>query len=396
MAAYYNEIDPKAAAWLRELIKQGHIADGIVDERSIIDVTPDELRDFTQCHFFAGIGVWSYALRSAGWADDRPVWTGSCPCQPFSAAGARGGFDDERHLWPHWHHLISQCRPPVVFGEQVASKDGLGWLDLVCADMEATGYAIGSADLCAAGIGAPHIRQRLWFVGLADTDRDGCGAGDTIRTNGKERDAEHGGSKIGLADTDGRDASAEGIQREWKHRLQPENGDACLGPHPQRPAEIVDGRRPSPTNGFWRDADWLFCRDSGLADTDSIGTKRQSGDNAEAPRLQAAQREPINSADVSQRNGADHSGRGDVRSDGLSSGAGRPRPTNGFWRDADWLFCRDGKWRPVEPSTSPLAHGAAARVGRLRGYGNAIVAPAAQIFIEETMNIINDQTPIGV
>jgi DNA (cytosine-5)-methyltransferase 1 len=302
MAAYYNEIDPKAAAWLRELIKQGHIADGIVDERSIIDVTPNELRDFTQCHFFAGIGVWSYALRSAGWADDRPVWTGSCPCQPFSAAGARGGFDDERHLWPHWHHLISQCRPPVVFGEQVASKDGLGWLDLVCADMEATGYAIGAADLCAAGIGAPHIRQRLWFVGLADTK----GGGQWTRQCEKDRNTwEHrAGSYFGGLD----DTCGSGQQAKW----------SCPFRDGQQPEAIVRGAA------------------GGMADT------------------------------------------------------GRPRPTNGFWRDADWLFCRDGKWRPVEPSTSPLAYGVAGRVGRLRGYGNAIVAPVAQIFIEETMNIIND------
>jgi len=171
MAAYYNEYDPKAAAWLRELIKQGHIADGVVDERSIEDVKPIELMGYTQCHFFAGIGVWSYALRRAGWADDRPVWTGSCPCQPFSAAGKGAGFADERHLWPAFHHLISQCQPSVVLGEQVASKDGLAWLDLVHADLEATGYASGAVDLCAAGIGAPHIRQRLWWVGtrVADT-----------------------------------------------------------------------------------------------------------------------------------------------------------------------------------------------------------------------------------
>lgn len=115
MSAYYNEIDPFAAQWLRELIKAGHIAPGEVDTRSIENVAADDLAGFTQCHFFAGIGTWSYALRCAGWPDDRPVWTGSCPCQPFSAAGKRKGTADERHLWPAFFRLISQCRPDVIF-----------------------------------------------------------------------------------------------------------------------------------------------------------------------------------------------------------------------------------------------------------------------------------------
>ena len=164
MSAYYNEIDKEAAATLRELIKRGLIAPGEVDERSIEDVLPDELAGFTQWHFFAGEGIWSHALRNAGWPDHRPVVTGSCPCQPFSAAGQGGGFDDERHLWPAFFHLILHGIPRgvPVYGEQVASKDGLAWLDLVQSDLEGAGYAVRAVDLCAAGFGAPHIRQRLF------------------------------------------------------------------------------------------------------------------------------------------------------------------------------------------------------------------------------------------
>jgi DNA (cytosine-5)-methyltransferase 1 len=164
---YYNEWDKYAAQWLRNLIDAGHLPEGEVDERSIADVSPDDLIGFTQCHFFAGIGGWSLALDLAGWPRHREVWTGSCPCQPFSSAGQGGTFSDHRHLWPEFNRLIESRRPRVVFGEQVASKDGLAWLDLVQADLEIADYTSAAIDLCAAGIGAPHIRQRLYWV--ADT-----------------------------------------------------------------------------------------------------------------------------------------------------------------------------------------------------------------------------------
>jgi len=188
--AYYNENDPYCAQWLRNLISQGLIAKGEVDERSIEDIKPWELKPFTQCHFFAGIGGWSCALRLADIPDRFPVWTGSCPCQPFSSAGKGGGFADERHLWPAWLHLIRVLKPATILGEQVTSQSGLSWLDLVCSDLEGEGYACGAAVLPACSVGAPHIRQRLWFV----------------------------------ADADGVPASAKGLQRSWQHGQREENG----------------------------------------------------------------------------------------------------------------------------------------------------------------------------
>jgi DNA (cytosine-5)-methyltransferase 1 len=337
--AYYNEHDEKAAAWLRELIKAGHIAPGIVDERSIEDVLPNELAGFTQCHFFAGIGVWSYALRRAGWPDNRPVWTGSCPCQPFSAAGKGDGFADERHLWPAWFHLISQCRPDVVFGEQVASKDADTWIDLVHTDMEALGYAFGAVPFPSAGVGAPHIRDRLYWVADATGQRrqhEPTLSGSNCAMVGEAR------SRIGVgSDNDTGGMANASRERRDEGRNWNNSGD-------DRAILDADGA------------------DGGLGNTLIPGLEGQSRDG--------------NRSDEPGRIGTEQGG-----PVAETSAIVRPGPTNGFWRDADWLGCRDGKWRPVRPGTFPLAHGAPARVGRLRGYGNAINAEAATAFIEAWM-----------
>jgi DNA (cytosine-5)-methyltransferase 1 len=174
---YFNDNEKYVVQWLRNLYP-----DSVVDGRGVEELTADDVANYTRAHFFAGIGGWEYALTLAGWPETSPVWTASLPCQPFSTAGKRLGEQDERHLWPVFRNLVEQCLPPVIFGEQVASKDGRLWLSGVRADLEALGYAVGAADLCAAGIGAPHIRQRLYWVANANLESGQRRTGSLLRT----------------------------------------------------------------------------------------------------------------------------------------------------------------------------------------------------------------------
>lgn len=200
MKSFYNEFDPNAARWMRELIKAGQISQGEVDERSIKQLRGIDTDGFVRQHYFAGIGGWDLALNLAGWPRDRQVWTGSCPCQPFSSAGKRKGIEDDRHLWPEFLRLIAERRPAIVFGEQVASKDGRVWLTGVRSDLEALGYAVGAADLCSAGVGAPNIRQRLYWVAYA---HGGTGLGSQPQPIERQVSGCHDGNLDGMALPDG-------------------------------------------------------------------------------------------------------------------------------------------------------------------------------------------------
>ena len=283
---YYNEFDSNAAAWLRELINDGMIAPGGVDERSIIDVEAKDLEGYNQHHFFAGIGGWSYALRLANWRDDVSVWTASLPCQPFSLAGKQLGKQDERHLLPHFLELVKKCSPDTIFGEQVERAIGHGWLDDLQTTMETEGYAVGHCVLGAHSIGAAHIRQRLYWVAKSTGER--CGEARQLIAKYQKR----------IADASAVDGMADSMRKQI-----------------------------NPTNE--RRLHAKSCSNSVI----------------------------------------------------------------------DWVFCRDEKYRPIEPGILPLADGfprgmvhssdpnatQEARAMRLRGYGNAIVPTLAAEFIKSYM-----------
>ncbi|WP_272974821.1 MULTISPECIES: DNA cytosine methyltransferase [Gammaproteobacteria] len=450
MTAYYNEIDPFAAQWLRELIREGHIAPGDVDERSIEDVRPDELAGYTQCHFFAGIGVWSLALRRAGWPDDRPVWTGSCPCQPFSAAGKGNGFDDERHLWPSFQWLIQQRRPPKVLGEQVAAKRTDPWFDLVQADLEAMGYAFGCVPFPSAGVGAPHLRDRAFWVGDSECEGlegfagDGNGGQQPGRISSQQGgSAAPAGSHGGLANSDSSRCAPRGEGRKALGYGPSAESDSCAGE--------MGGADPVPTNGFWADADWLFCRDGkwrpvepalkqmadGLAcamvylrdarnDKEKIEeVKDAAADDSRSEEILRAVRDGAAPETVWLQIGRqigfyeatllfafllEHAGKLgrfiDCATQGGSEAcskvlrevrkSGAPtRPSCGRkytqqrpekFADALSELPQAGALEVIRTlNGSPLVDGAPARVGRLRGYGNAINAKQAEIFIRTVM-----------
>lgn len=396
---YYNEWDAKTAAWLRELIRRGHLPDGIVDERSITEVAPEDLRGFRQWHFFAGIGGWPLALKLAGWPAYAPVCTGSPPCQPFSVAGKRGGRDDSRHLAPAFLDLIAELRPPAVFGEQVSAAIKELWLDALFVELEDEGYTCASAVLPACSVGAPHKRDRLFFgaIDLADLVSDGL-----------ERRLR------GWADP------------EWQTICRPAGrggaaGDLSNAEHLQRP-QPMSGLRAG--GGFYGDEDHGPCVCMGDTNPgfnhgpeDAIRTGRAAVDavspscgmaNGDDDRQQPGTRGggrsgPSGSVDDAGRRGssrqlpdtADGAGLAGVEGTvigELSGGygevyacSGLPDQDHGAWSNADWLLCRDGNFRPVESGTFPLANGVPARVVRLRGYGNAIVPQVAAQFIRNFM-----------
>ena len=300
--SYYNDNDPDIADWLRELVREGLLPDGDVDDRSICDVEAVDIFEYDQVHFFAGIGGWPLALERAGWGD-RPIWTGSAPCQAWSNAGQRKGADDERHLWPYMYDLIQHCQPEILIGEQVASSDVIGrvsgivqeqdaaaWLDLVFDDLEAAHYACGSVVTPTCSVGSPHVRHRLYWLAHANN----------ARSQGRSQRRNRAG-------------------------------------------------------------------------------QRTVGSNGVAGRM------------------ADADGTDDANS------------TSGFWKDCDWLLCRDERWRAVEPGTFPLVNGlprnvvqsgdpglaletSEARLNRIRGYGNAVNVAVATTFVECITDVLDLDT----
>lgn len=401
MKAYYNEFDPSAAAWLRELIKMKLITNGVVDERSITNVDGKELREFDRVHLFAGIGGWEYALQLAGF--EGRVFTGSAPCQPFSSAGNQKGKADERHLWPHMFRLIRECRPEIVLGEQVDGAIKHGWLDDLCDDLEGENYTVRASVLAAAGIGAPHIRKRLYWVAYTPSERSKWGqrTSSTREEGISSRSATNSGAdgRLGDSEHEQHERSISIVGTELSENSSWEASELAG-------SSEVDG--VAYTNGEQA----ITSDERGLYSESSSGSRmgNTEHDGQFANKITSSDVQPSEEWGQDRENFSRES-EGASRSSDAASISGR-KDGCGEWHNPDWIYCRDNKYRPIHPEIKPLvgkfepgtfkmADGLPegvgsssdpgtqinanetqeARVMRLKGYGNAIVPQLAAEFI---------------
>lgn len=402
MACFYNDIDPFVCAWTRELIADGLIPEGKVDERPIQEIEPDDLMGYRWCSFFNGIAGWPYALDLAGFSRELEVWTASCPCQPFSVAGKQQGNDDKRHLWPEFMRLVRVCKPPLIFGEQVASSLVIGkvggkaekdagpvWVDGIQADLEAEGYTFGACVLGAHSVSAPHIRQRLFWVAYSELRRP------------EQRNQEQ--RKVSVLDAN-----------------SPSSGVADSMPTGRTQGRTEPGRGQASECGT----------SSGMENSPCIG-RRGGGDGDQTGNDWSLQTEGHgpSGADAGDCGVGHCIGKGlevgsrKCENTGTSETARSSTQLYGAWLNSRFIPCADGKWRRVpeqwdeaqsgvfrlddglpcivsgggeqggeivEVSTFPLSPKEAynwSRVGLLKGFGNAIVPQIAAEFIKAFMEL---------
>jgi len=265
---------------------------------------------------------------------------GGFPCQPWSAAGKRGGTEDDRDLWPEMLRVIEIVRPNWVIGENVRGFVSMEMgLDRSISDLENIGYAVQAFIVGAVSVGAPHRRDRCWIVAHydrqqrgADSRKPNAGAdwGDNIVGSG-ENVADAAGSGRGKGDKNtGGPSKGTGAQREW-------------------------GRS---TNGG-----------EDVADTDGSGRQQQRGAKAARAELPAAEC----GGDVADANSPKRE-RGYGGEQGKQpTGPSRWFPEPNVGQLADGLSTGLAGW-PREPEGVPrVATGVRNRVDKLRALGNSVV-----------------------
>lgn len=317
------------------------------------------------------------------WRGRVDIISGGFPCQPYSSAGKRLGKDDERHLWPEMLRIIREAAPAYVVGENVrglTNWNGGVVFEEVCADLEAEGYEVWTGILPAAGVGAPHRRDRVWFVAHAHGGADlrtpgrdaGASASEGVPERNEVRIPNQSGNVWDAADTAcaiserTRDARPgwNGFTDNGRdgHAANTDGGRSIPRRKDVQP-EQSDGQRPVGDGGQQH-----------VADTDGIGfEKRIAATESGEPRFGAWH----GGADAGNADGHVESSHGTFRQAGNeSAGIGGQSRWNRFPTQPPVCGGNDGISRELDGITFSKW-----RNESIKAYGNAIVPQVAfQIF----------------
>ena len=350
---------------------------------------------------------------------DCDILTAGYPCQPFSVAGKQKGIEDDRHIWPYILRIVAQKRPTWCVFENVHGHVALG-LDQVLLDLEAEGYSTRTFIVPAAGVNAPHRRDRLWIIAHSELahpvsirrgrrDSTGRGTGEqqvqseeqgrsSVGREAERRgepygedvgNAQHNGSSTakvgGVNEEDARGSSQGQIQTEQSSGASGREDDGTLAYSEGERARKNDGRVRSGISGTGGREDPITQKD--VANTEGEQSTPDDNGGEQGAVSEPQQVQPRGSSSRSYV--ADTSGK--RGSSGLS---GQDEGQEGFTEELNNRGHRCGWGQTesiwsVEPDVGRVAHGIPRRVDRLKGLGNAIVPQIAMnigLAIKEQIN----------
>ena len=288
------------------------------------------------------------------------IITGGFPCQPFSVAGKQAGTDDDRHLWPVMFRIIQELTPRWVIGENVKGltniQDGVVF-ETVCSDLEGAGYEVRAFNIPAAGVGAPHRRERIWIIAsLVNANSDGSSAttigGSVEKASNDDQEGQNKTRESERTSRRERDENMEDSRRTLQSRteLRETNED-----------EVGEGyanqHQRSGSASEFNVADTYARLSNGTYE--EVQSRGQTFDTSSERSTDVANTESSNRHDNEA-----------VTRDGGSS-------TQEVFGDGGSVP-GESTWWHTEPDVGRVAHGVPGRVYRLKGLGNSIVPKIAE------------------
>jgi DNA-cytosine methyltransferase len=348
------------------------------------------------------------------------IITGGFPCQPFSVAGKQKGTSDDRHLWPEMFRIIKAFKPRYVIGENVRGiiniQDGVVF-ETVCTDLESEGYEVQPFIIPAAGVGAPHRRERVWIVANREESMVNSNNHGLKQYNETEKTTFWRGtsatsqstSSTNVADTISNDEGRE-ISR---------SDEETRGIQEEHRTEHSTTRKSSRTSEVWNGDDGYETTESNVANTEGLRFRGRSGEERGIKKNEFQQAEQKGSSFWSETERRSSQSGGDDVADtesiesnvrgleqrqrersrqgevGGASGSTNVADTNPerlqraeqsktHTGETETQFSTTqsskaaGNFWLVEPNVGRVAHGVSGRVHRLKGLGNSIVPQIAE------------------